>query len=147
MVLTSQRRLAAQILKVGESRVWIDPDEVERVSSAITREEMRRLIHEGVVVKLPKRGISRGRKRVYKRKRRAGRRRGPGSAKGPGRGRGQDWISRIRVVRRRLRELRDKRQIVPGTYRKLILMAKGGAFRSTAYLDEYIEAHKLARRR
>ena len=47
MSLKSQRRLAAEILKVGESRVWMDPDRTEEVEIAITREEIRRLIHEG----------------------------------------------------------------------------------------------------
>ena len=37
MNLTTQRRLAASILKVGENRVWIDPNEAEEVSRAITR--------------------------------------------------------------------------------------------------------------
>jgi ribosomal protein L19E len=32
-------------------------------------------------------------------------------------------------------------------YRKLSLMSKGGTFRSAAHLDEYIDTHKLARRR
>ena len=34
--LTSQRRLASQILKVGRNRVWIDPARVEDVEGAIT---------------------------------------------------------------------------------------------------------------
>ncbi|MFQ5836639.1 MAG: 50S ribosomal protein L19e, partial [Candidatus Bathyarchaeia archaeon] len=42
MSLRSQRRLAAEILKVGEGRVWIDPDRTEDVEAAITREEIRK---------------------------------------------------------------------------------------------------------
>ena len=38
MNLTTQRRLAASILKVGVNRVWIDPEEIEEVSRAITRD-------------------------------------------------------------------------------------------------------------
>ncbi len=63
MSVVGQRRLAARLLKVGASKVWIDPEDTDRVSSAITREEIRKLIHEGSIVKLPKDGISRGRKR------------------------------------------------------------------------------------
>ncbi|MFQ5758479.1 MAG: 50S ribosomal protein L19e, partial [Candidatus Bathyarchaeia archaeon] len=47
--LKNQRRLAAEILKVGESRVWIDPDRTEDVEIVITRDEIRRLIHEGAI--------------------------------------------------------------------------------------------------
>ena len=36
--LTSQRRLAAQILKIGQNRVWIDPERIDDVEVAITRE-------------------------------------------------------------------------------------------------------------
>jgi len=37
MDLRNQRRLAAEILKCGENRVWIDPEEVEEVEKAVTR--------------------------------------------------------------------------------------------------------------
>lgn len=147
MSLVSQKRLAAEMLKVGVSRIWVDPDDTERVSSAITREEVRKLIHEGSIAKLPKTGISRGRKRVRRQELLAGRHKGQGRRKGrikPGK---QAWVIRIRSIRRRLRNLRDKRFIPTGTYRKLSLMSKGGSFRSAAHLNEYIETHKLARRR
>ena len=40
MNLTTQKRLAASILKVGLNRVWIDPERMEEVSMAITRERI-----------------------------------------------------------------------------------------------------------
>ena len=46
--LSGQRRLAAQILKVGQNRVWIDPERIDDVDGAITREEIRKLIHEKI---------------------------------------------------------------------------------------------------
>ena len=147
MSLTSQKRLAAELLKTGTSRVWVDPDDTERVSSAITREEIRKLIHEGSIAKLPKTGISRGRKRTRREELLAGRHKGAGHRKGgiqPGKA---EWIIRIRSIRRRLRGLRDKRFITTNVHRKLSLMSKGGAFRNAAHLDEYIEAHKLIKRR
>jgi large subunit ribosomal protein L19e len=139
--------LAAELLKVGVSRVWIDPDDTDRVSSAITREEIRKLIHEGSIRKVPQIGISRGRKRARRKELLAGRHKGPGSAKGMVTHRKRKWVLRIRSVRVRLRTLRDKRFITTEVYRKLSLMAKGGAFRGAAHLDEYIDTHKLARRR
>ena len=147
MSVRSQRRIAADILKVGENRVWLDPEDIEAITSAITRTEIRKLIHEGAIRPLPETGTSRGRTRTLKSKKRAGRRAGSGSRKGAGISRKTEWILRIRSIRDRLRELRDKRMIPTQTYRKLFLMAKGGSFRSSSHLDEYIEAHKLARRR
>ena len=54
MNLTTQRRLAASILKVGENRVWIDPNEAEEVSRAITRESVKQLIDQGIIKARPK---------------------------------------------------------------------------------------------
>jgi len=145
--VVSQKRLASEILKVGVGRVWVDPDDTDRVSSAITREEIRKLIHEGSIRKIPQAGISRGRKRARRRELLAGRHKGPGSIKGSVTRRKRRWIVRIRSVRNRLRTLRDKRFITTDVYRKLSLMAKGGTFRGASHLDEYIDTHKLARRR
>jgi large subunit ribosomal protein L19e len=74
--LTSQRRLASQILKVGKNRVWINPDRVEDVESAITREEVRKLVHEKAIAASPIQGVSRGRAKVIQAKKRRGRRKG-----------------------------------------------------------------------
>ena len=147
MSVVSQKRLAADLLKVGVGRVWVDPDDTDRVSSAITREEIRKLIHEGSIRKVPAAGISRGRKRARRDELLAGRHKGPGSVKGSVGHRKRRWVIRIRSVRNRLRTLRDKRFITTDVYRKLSLMAKGGTFRGAAHLDEYIETHKLSRRR
>jgi len=146
MNLRNQRRLASGILKVGENRVWIDPDEIDKVSSAITRDEVKRLIHEGIIQALPERGTSRGRQRVSHRRRVLGRRGGPGGRKGSRRSK-KTWVDRIRSIRRRLRQLRDRRMIERSVYRKLSHMANGGAFRNASHVDEYIESHHLARRR
>ena len=63
MKLSTQKRLAADVLKVGMSRVWIDPDFEDEVSLAITRDDIRRLIDEGAIQKKRTIGVSRGRAR------------------------------------------------------------------------------------
>ncbi|MEM2941958.1 MAG: 50S ribosomal protein L19e [Candidatus Bathyarchaeia archaeon] len=144
MSLRSQKRMAASLLKVGLSRLRIDPDELEKVESAITKDEVRRLIHEGVISARVKKGVSRGRFRVKAAKRL---RRGLGSRKGSSSIRKRDWAAKIRSLRARLRELKMKRMITGETYRRLMPMAKGGAFRNIPHLNEYLEAHNLVRRR
>ena len=143
----SQRRIAATILKVGKNKIWLDPEDMDAISSAITRTEIRKLIHEGAIRAYPEVGTSKGRARTVKLKKRAGRRSGAGSRKGASFSRKTAWMLRIRAIRNRLRELRDKHMIQTQTYRKLFLMAKGGSFRSASHLNEYVEAHKLARKR
>ena len=50
--------MAAEILKCGENRVYFDPYLVEDISLAITREDIRNLIKQGVILKKYKKGIS-----------------------------------------------------------------------------------------
>lgn len=149
MSLRSQKRLAASILDVGVNRIWIDPERVEEVEAAITREEVKRLIDRGIIRAAPPKGQSRGRTRILKAKRRRGRRRGPGSRKGSKYAivsRKRRWMNRIRALRRRLRLLRERRIITISTYRMLYRKAKGGMLKSCADLERYIEEHKLRRR-
>jgi large subunit ribosomal protein L19e len=137
-------------MKVGENRVWIDPERIDYVEAAITREEIKKLIHEKVVRSLPEKGISRARARVLNEKRKKGLRRGPGGKSGPARSKitkKQAWMSRIRPVRRRLRELKDSRAITESVYRKMYDMSESGAFESKADLERYIRTHGLWRRR
>ncbi len=140
--LAKQRRIAAKLLKVGEGRVWIDPEATEDVAEAITREEIRALIADGVIKKKQKRGVSRGRARLRALKKTMGRRSGHGSrkgAKGARRSRKRQWIIRIRALRRRLKELRADGTIDKSLYRKLYNKAKGGEIKSVARLESIIE--------
>ncbi len=146
--LSKQKRIAAQVLKVGVGRVWIDPDPevTEDVTGAITRDDIRGLIEEGIIKKKQKKGVSRGRARERAMKKSLGRRKRHGSrkgAKGARRGKKRQWIIKIRALRRRLKEFRDEGHVDRTTYRKLYNKAKGGEFRSIAHLNEYIKAKGL----
>ena len=144
MSVKIQKRLAAEILKIGVNRVWVEPGELDKVGSAITREEVRKLIHEGAIKKRREIGISRGRAKKHHR-------RGHGKREGVGAGSGalrkRRWIIGIRKIRARLLELREKKLVTTQAFRKLTLMAKGGSFRSVSHLNEYMETHKFVRRR
>ena len=142
--LTFQKRLAADLLKCGIHRVKIDPEKLEEVSEAITREDIRRLIKDGVIYKEQKKGVSRARVRARKRKKR-----GPGSRKGKKYSRisrKEQWMMRVRAQRRKLRELRDRGLITKTIYRKIYRMVKAGSFKSVATMMEYLEQNKLIRR-
>ncbi|MEM3550520.1 MAG: 50S ribosomal protein L19e [Candidatus Bathyarchaeia archaeon] len=148
--LKSQRRLAAEILKVGQGRVWIDPNRIEDVEAAITREEIKKLIHEGVIKPLKEKGVSRARAKVLHEKRKKGLRSGPGSRSGASKAKiskKEAWIKRIRPLRRRLRELKEEKVITENTYRKTYIMAKSGRFSSAADMERYLKAHDLWRKR
>jgi len=139
--LSKQKRIAAQVLKVGKGRIWIDPEAAEDIAEAITREDIRGLIEDGTIKKKQKKGVSRGRARERAMKKAFGRRKGHGSrkgAKGARRGKKRLWITKIRALRRRLREVRDEGYVDKTTYRMLYNKAKGGEFRSIAHLNDFI---------
>ena len=148
--LKSQRRLAAQILKVGQNRVWMDPEKVDDAETAMTREDIRRLIHEGVIRSQPEKGVSRGRARVLHKKKKKGLRSGIGSRTGSPRARitkKEAWMSKIRALRKRLRELKTRKIIAESAYRELYIMARSRRFESMADLERYLKAHELWRKR
>ena len=148
--LKSQRRLAAQILKIGQNRVWINPERMGDVEGAITREEVRKLIHEKVIVSQPEKGVSRSRAKVIRAKKLKGRRSGPGSITGAGYAKvtkKEAWMLKIRSLRRKLRELKASRVITEETYSKYYRMAGSGRFQSIAELERNLKANELWRKR
>ena len=139
------KRLAAEILGVGENRVRIKPEALQRLDEVVTKGDVRGLVDEGLIYAEPKKGNSRGRWGALHEKRKKGRRRGPGSRKGPRRDEHREWVNRIRKMRRFLKYLKDRGIIDRRTWRKLYLMAKGGYFRDLTHLKLYINQHGLAR--
>jgi large subunit ribosomal protein L19e len=139
--LKNQRRMAAQILKCGENRVWMDPNRLEDIEDSITRADIRTLIASGTIAAAPKKGISRGRAKHVKSQKAKGRRKGHGSRKGTANARRpskKHWEQTIRALRRRLREHRDAGRITKSVYREYYRKAKGGMFRSVAHLDSHL---------
>lgn len=140
--LSNQKRMAADVLDCGENRVWIDPERQGDVAEAITREDVRELVDEGVIQSKQKKGVSRGRarerdeKRSYGHQKGQGKRKGKQGARNPGK---QDWESRIRAQRRELKRLREEDEISAEEYRDLYRKAKGGEFRSVRYLRNYVK--------
>jgi large subunit ribosomal protein L19e len=136
-----QKRLAAKILKVGESRVWLDPSRTKDIEAAITKIDIRKLIKQGVIKALPK--------KLHKPKEKEKRRRGPGRRKGSKFAKvtsKERWIYTVRPLRKMLKELRQTGQIDKQTYRKIYLLVKGGMFRSRSHLKIYLEQHGLIKK-
>ena len=142
MDLSNQKRMAASVLKCGVHRVWIDPDRMEDVFDAVTRNDIRILIKSGAIDKAQKVGISKGRARYTKAQKRKSKRRGHGSRKGTKNARDpkkRRWIRAIRPIRRKLRSLRDEGQIDKETYRKFYRQASGGMFKNSSHLMSHLE--------
>ncbi|MCL5788489.1 MAG: 50S ribosomal protein L19e [Candidatus Marsarchaeota archaeon] len=135
--LSTQRRLAASILKVGVSRVYIDPEHLDDVEEAITRDDVRSLIKMGLIEARPTHTPSRGRKRLVHVKKSKGKRKGHGSRKG---GRNvrrrieESWTLRVRKQRAFLRGMYKAGKVSHADYRQLYMKIKGGVFPSLSSL-------------
>jgi large subunit ribosomal protein L19e len=147
MTVELVRKLASDILKVGKSRIWIDPEQIDKVAEAVTRKDVKRLIDEGLVRKKPKKGVSKFRSRLLKLKRKKGLRKGFGSRKGSRKGvKNKEYVLKIRAMRHFLRILKNRKIISVKDYRMLYKMVKGGFFKSRSQIKTYIEDKGLKRR-
>jgi len=146
MNLKNQKRMAAEVLKCGVSRVWINPNRIADVGDAITRADIRTAIQSGSIVKLPRKGNSRGRIRKSLHQKEKGRRSGRGSRHGtldtryPSK---LKWMKTIRALRRELRAYRDGGRIERGAYRKYYMLTKGGMFRGRRNLEEHLRTEGI----
>lgn len=141
MSLNNQRRMAADVLKCGENRVWLDPDRSEDIAECITRSDIRSAIKSGLIKAKAKKGTSRGRIRHNEAQKASGKRKGPGSRSGTANARVRRktrWISMIRPIRDELKTLRESGEISPSTYRLYYRRAKGGQYKSRRNLRQHM---------
>ncbi|HVP24038.1 MAG TPA: 50S ribosomal protein L19e [Conexivisphaerales archaeon] len=136
----SKRRMAADLLKVGLNRVKFDPEQLDRIEEAVTREDIRRLIHSGAIWAEQVKGTSRARKNTLKDKKRlrgkgAGSKKGRKTARMPRKDR---WVAQVRVLRGYLKLLKNRGELPPDQLKSLYKKVKGGEIRSMRRMRELI---------
>ncbi len=137
-----QKKLAAKILKVGQSKVWLDPAQIKDIKAAITRIDVKKLIKKNSIKVLPDKvpmPKEKGRK-----KRTEGKRKGAKFSTLPEKRR---WIATVRPLRRMLKELKISNEIDTQTYKKMRSLVKGGMFRSRSHLKLYLEQHGFLKKK
>lgn len=146
MSLQTVKRIASHLLKAGESRIKIKPEEIKRVKEALTRDDVRTLIKEGIIFAEKKRGVSRALSKIKLKQKQKGRRRGFGSRKGTKYSRisrKRIWINKVRAQRYLLSELQTNGKIKENNYRSLYNMIKGRAFKSREAMLTYLKENNL----
>lgn len=138
MELNQVKRLAAAIYGCGKTRVRVV--DAAKASQAMTKDDVRGLIHQGAIAKKQVKGASKVRARKIAHQKKKGLQRGPGSRKGTKKTRTPKkarWMKRVRALRIRL--LARKEKIGTANYRKLYNMIKGGYFRDKRHLELHMK--------
>lgn len=138
MKLTQIKKIAAKILKTGQTKIWINPEKTKEVKEAMTKEDIKKLIKEKIILKRKDNEQSRGRARILKEKKKKGRKTGKGKKTGTKKARTNKkttWIKNVRAQRKTLKKMKEEGTETEITYRQIYKRIKGGYFKGKKYIQ------------
>ncbi len=134
MTIATVRRLAADIMDVGENKVKISMDGLKEAEGALTRSDVRGLIDKGIIKKLPPQGRA-STKRVG--------RTGHGRRRGTPISHKEVWMQKIRSQRNVYHMLVESGVLKQESKRAVYSKIKSGMLRSKRALLIYLKEANL----
>jgi large subunit ribosomal protein L19e len=135
MNLKKKKELAAKTLGVGKHRVSFSPTGLSEIKEAITKQDIKSLLEEGIISIKP----VKGRRKLEKRNRR----RGPGKIKMKVKHRKQDYVKITRKLRKHIKMLKNENAIERELYYDIRKKIKMRTFKNLSNLKEYLANIKI----
>ncbi|MCC7570385.1 50S ribosomal protein L19e [Candidatus Micrarchaeota archaeon] len=146
MSLETVKRIASRLLKKGKNKIRIKQEDVPRASDALTVEDVKVLVQDGVVYSKPIKGVSRARAKIKHAQLKKGRRKGRGSKKGKkfsNVSTKELWIKKVRIQRELLKNLYADGRVDSTARKKIYYLIKGNMFKNKSAMMLYLTEHKL----
>ena len=146
--LKSKKQLVSRIMGVGVNRVRFDSEHLDDIADAITRDDIRSLMTANTITIKSFTGTSRGRakiKKIQKSKRGTGQGSKKGR-KGARVGKKEVYVAKVRALRRRLKVVKDRKEITNKEFWELYKKIGGNTVRNIAHLRTLIEEIQTAKK-
>ncbi len=134
--LQAKKRLAARVIGVGVHRIRFDPDHLDHIEDAITRENIRSLVTANTIKVKSFTGTSRGRAHAKKeqRNKRGTTQGSKQGSKGARIGKKTVYVAKVRALRRLLKIAKDRKDITNPEFWTLYKKVGGNTVRNKAHL-------------
>ena len=134
MNLDKRKALASRVLGVGKNKILFDVTKLVEIKEAITKQDIRDMYNDGIIMIKPNKGKLKFVKRTT--------RRGPGKIKmkiKPGK---THYMTLVRKFRGYAKELKKQGKLNPQQFLDVRKKIKAGSFKSKAHLKDYLGGEK-----